>query len=47
MALIPPFYFNCVVALGERERDGEIPKKEAKNSKNQKLKFWEIQNPFN
>ena len=24
MALIPPFYFNCVVALGKRESDGEI-----------------------
>ena len=24
MALIPPFYFNCVVALGKRETDGEI-----------------------
>jgi len=24
MALIPPFYFNCVVALGRRESKGEI-----------------------
>jgi len=24
MALIPPFYFNCVVALGKRESDGEV-----------------------
>ena len=24
MALIPPFFFNCVVALGKRESDGEV-----------------------
>ena len=24
MALIPPFYFNCVVALGKRENDSKI-----------------------